>query len=99
MNLETPLVCTNEQNAIEGDRQWFEQNPGRSHRIRWLVEGELDLHARGICIVIQQVEPGIRLRIPIFVGEVNISLEECPEGVAAEIFNNALQGETIRETH
>lgn len=52
----------------ENDRNWFEQNPKRSHRARLPFPGEADKEAAGapaehtMIMLVRQVEPGNRLK-------------------------------------
>ena len=59
------------------DAAWFEANAGRSHRLRPMLEGEAAAHfgegsipelppAHEHCVIVRQVEPGKRIRIPFW---------------------------------
>ncbi|WP_274919467.1 hypothetical protein [Streptomyces sp. WZ-12] len=61
------------QRAAEGDRVWFDKNPGASVRAREALPGEHDHRAFGpeplapnqkIAVVVVQAAPGRRTRIP-----------------------------------
>ena len=77
--------------ASEEDRVFFEQHPGRQHRVRPFVPGELPVHGvhgDGIWIIaVRNVRPGVRARLPLYVRFMP------PEGelAAAAIFELALE--------
>ncbi len=49
--------------ASECDRAWFKAHPGRAHRIRRALFGEVPLHPDLLCFVaVRQVAPGVRVR-------------------------------------
>ena len=79
--------------ASEADRIWFEQHPRRQHRVRPYVPGELPVH--GIagdgrwCVAVRNVRPGMRVRLPIYVGR----LPPGDEQTAAVIFAHAFGGD------
>ncbi len=56
--------------ASESDRVFFERHPNRDHHVRPFVPGELPVH--GIAgdgrwiVVVRNVRPGMRVRLPIF---------------------------------
>lgn len=56
---------------IQDDRKWFERNPGRRYRLRRARPGELELlqchkppNMLG-SILVEQIRPGARIRIPL----------------------------------
>jgi hypothetical protein len=60
----------------QDDAEWFEARPDRSHRLREPFDGEVDATFGGrlppappghrVVIIIRQVEPGRRVRLPFF---------------------------------
>jgi hypothetical protein len=60
---------------IIDDREWFENNPARSHRLRSTFPGETFGEnqipppalspGRTDAVLVRQIEPGMRMRIPI----------------------------------
>jgi hypothetical protein len=63
----SPEVC---DLASDRDRDWFVQNPGRSHRVRPAHGGEfpfLETPADGWALIVcRQVCPGVRVRLSFY---------------------------------
>jgi hypothetical protein len=53
--------------ASESDRQWFEDHPGANSRIRLSIAGELPAGCNSVFIHVEQIEPGLRIRRPVYV--------------------------------
>jgi hypothetical protein len=57
--------------ASEGDRIWFEQNPHRRYRIRDLIQfennGPMELPPFGMTwrVVVTEIKKGVRFRMPV----------------------------------
>ncbi len=53
--------------ASEGDRVWFELHPGEDVRLRPIIDGEFwpNHFDRASHVIVQQVRPGFRLRLPV----------------------------------
>jgi hypothetical protein len=73
--------------ASEDDRAWFEANPNRSFRARPQVPGEWPAgalsrlpHGQFWFTVINQVKPGVRMRLPI-----SVEAEPDPDERAASV--------------
>jgi hypothetical protein len=74
------------------DRDWFRQNPGRSHRARLPLPSEIDEEhynpppGRNLIILVRQAEPGIRLVSTICVDTESLPLPDS-ETLAHTLFN------------
>jgi hypothetical protein len=57
--------------ASEGDRVWFEENPGRRHRLRDMIpfenNGPMELPPFGMTwrVVVTEIKTGVRFRLPV----------------------------------
>jgi hypothetical protein len=71
---------------VQDDRKWFKNHPERSHRIRRLFsddeaecfkrrDGGLYEGIRLVGVAVQQVEPGSRIRIPVYCDESTTDAE------------------------
>jgi hypothetical protein len=89
--------------AIEGDRQFFEQNPCRKHRIREIAQGEIydfpnaaielaGVPDANVVIIVRQLVPGARWRVPFLL----VVCSELPstEEFAAFLFQTAASYKT-----
>ncbi|WP_228542506.1 hypothetical protein [Nocardia sp. XZ_19_369] len=69
----TPQEMAIVAQASEGDRQWFDANPGARHRVRAAVAGEFDAEidpsecppGYHSVIAVEQIAPGHRLKTPL----------------------------------
>lgn len=68
------------------DAAWFNANPSRAHRVRrvFLHEFPEELHEQSDFVVVRQVKPGLRTRLPITPIE---QFQDAPEHVAHAIFD------------
>jgi hypothetical protein len=90
-------VCVLDYEWKSNDRQWFEQNPGRTHRARMPFPDEIDKETPvgyAPVMLIRQVEPGSRLRSKFF---LHTSLLPLPddEALAHALFDVAMQDEAV----
>jgi hypothetical protein len=73
------------------DGDWFEQNPTRSHRIRWPFPGEADAEVANtpagtvLMMIVRQVQPGVRRRAAVFIDAEFLPLPE-DEAVVHALF-------------
>jgi hypothetical protein len=70
------------------DRDWFEQNPQRSHRARPPFPGEVDEEAplgQALIMLVRQVQPGVRRRASVFIDAEFLPLPE-DEAVVHALF-------------
>ena len=84
----------------DDDRDWFECNQKRSHRVRMPFPGEVDKEAvetpagQVLIMLVRQVEPGFRLR-----AAVNLDADWLPvpddEAVAYALFEIAMRREAV----
>ena len=53
--------------ASEDDRRWFEEHPHEKWRIREIIAGQFgSVQPQALHVLVMQIEPGIRMRGPIF---------------------------------
>jgi hypothetical protein len=84
----------------EDDREWFAQNPSRTHRIRLPFSGECDAEAANVpaghtlIVLVRQVEPGIRMR-PALCCNANLLPLPDDEAAAHALFEVALGREDM----
>ena len=58
--------------ASEDDRRWFEEHPQETWRIRDIIAGEFGpFQPQAFQVLVMQIEPGIRMRGPIFAWGTN----------------------------
>jgi hypothetical protein len=82
------------------DRDWFEQNPTRSHRIRRPFPGEVDEEVANtpagtvLMMIVRQIEPGVRIRPAV---SVDVELLPIPddEATAHALFEAAMGREHL----
>ena len=78
------------------DAAWFKANPGRSHRLRPVLKGEAETFHPEVSqvemppdhrieVLVRQVKPGVRARIP-FVRDMSIEIPD-EEGIIHSIFD------------
>jgi hypothetical protein len=48
------------------DREWFRSHPLRSHRLRRPIAGEFTDGSAENWVVVRQLQPGVRLRLPFY---------------------------------
>jgi hypothetical protein len=97
--------CTLAVNPSDGpwkddDRIWFEQNRGRSHRVRMPFPGERDEEVaktptgHALIVLVRQVEPGMRIRPAV---SLNADLLPLPddEAVGHALFEAAVGHEAV----
>src|SRR5262245_32523191 len=83
------------------DREWFERNRSRSHRVRMPFPGEVDKEAINapaghvLTMLLRQVEPGTRLKAGFY---LNANLLPVPddEAVAHALFKLAVGREAVQ---
>lgn len=68
----------------EDDRKWFEAHPTRSFRLRRLFRDEYPLILSGCAthVVVRQLAPGMRDKVPCADGDVGRSLDALPKSDA-----------------
>jgi hypothetical protein len=83
----------------DDDREWFERNPTRSHRMRVPFPGELDgveiPAGRKVIMVVRQVEPGQRLRAAFDPDVILLPGSPHDEAFAHALFEVAVGREAI----
>jgi hypothetical protein len=64
-----PYLCVEDSAWKTDDKLWFENHPDRSHRLRPMFPGEMQLPdsppGTEWHIIVRQVEPGQRIRLPL----------------------------------
>lgn len=81
------------------DREWFRANPERSHRMRFLFDGEVLRRGNEPCpgvtfiCLVRQVEPGKRVRKGFWINSEILPVPDA-EPVAAALFD-ASNGEAL----
>jgi len=79
-------VNTTDSPWKDADREWFEQNPTRAHRVRSPFPGEADKEAantpvgHALVMLVRQVQPGARLRAAV---PLDANLLPLPDDEAA----------------
>lgn len=68
------------------DREWFRSHSHRSHRLRRAVTGEFPEGSTDTWVVVRQLEPGVRQRLP-FNALVQLPSGEAPEHVAHAMYD------------
>jgi hypothetical protein len=82
------------------DGDWFEQNPTRSHRIRWPFPGEADAEVANtpagtvLMMIVRQVQPGDRRRAAVFIDAEFLPLPE-DEAVVHALFEAVTGHEAV----
>ncbi len=67
----TPLGAVMDETS-ERDRVWFEEHPGVTHYTRPQAEGEFPLpQTRGV-VWVEQIKPGVRIRVPLTPGSSSL---------------------------
>ena len=82
--------------ARELDRLWFQANPGRHHRIRRAIVGELPEATAEDYVVFRQVRPGVRIRVAFLLNKP-LPDGEAPEGFAEALLQSILEQRARRE--
>jgi hypothetical protein len=72
--------------AVYLDREWFHSHPHRTHRIRRAIAGELPSVPPDHYVVVRQVHPGFRLRLP-FDMAAPLPQDEAPEHIAHAVYD------------
>jgi hypothetical protein len=84
----------------EDDRNWFEQNPKRSHRARLPFPGEADKEAAGtpaehtMIMLVRQVEPGNRLKTNFYLTTEALPVPD-DEAIIHALFEIAMEREPL----
>jgi hypothetical protein len=84
--------------AIDDDRQWFKNNPGRQHRIMPPLPGELVISPapprpdHELIVVVREVRPGARLRV---MAEHRGAAPINSEAMARDLYEQARSAETV----
>ncbi|MEO3475771.1 hypothetical protein AAFN86_28225 [Roseomonas sp. CAU 1739] len=87
------LMRATEQ-ASDADRRWFAENPGRSHRMRRPMFGEVPAHPDFLTFVlVKQVQPGFRVRTAIYADTPPPG--EADEASAAWLWNSAMASQGV----
>jgi len=64
-----PYLCVEDSPWKTDDKNWFKNHPDRSHRLRPMFPGEMQLPdlppGQEWHVIVRQVEPGQRIRLPI----------------------------------
>jgi hypothetical protein len=68
------------------DREWFRSHPLRSHRLRRATAGEFTDGSAEKWVVVRQLQPGVRARLP-FDAFVTFPSEEAPEHIAHAMYD------------
>jgi hypothetical protein len=82
---QVPAAATPSDLAKRSDRDWFCSQPHRSHRLRRTIAGEFPDEA-GDWVLVRQLEPGVRLRLP-FKALAQFPSGEAPEHVAHAMYD------------
>jgi hypothetical protein len=99
-NGRVPYISVLDHPWKDDDRDWFKQNPSRSHRVRMPFPDEADKEAAEIpaghtlIMLVRQVEPGKRLRTDLFINDELLPLPDN-EAVAHALFEVAVQREPV----
>lgn len=84
---------------MRDDRDWFKQNPTRSHRMRMPFPGELDgvkiPAGRTVIILVRQVAPGQRIRAVLDPDIILLPGSLDDEAAAHALFEVAMQREAM----
>ena len=66
--------------ASEADRKWFAGNLLRQHRLRPFFDGEMEIppvpSGAQVWIAVRQIEPGVRMRVPVLTARTPEDSEE-----------------------
>jgi hypothetical protein len=82
------------------DREWFERNRERAHRVRMPFPGEVDEEAantpagQALIMLVRQVEPGSRVRAAVFLDANFLPLPD-DEAVVHALFEAAMGREAV----
>jgi hypothetical protein len=80
---QVPAAATPSDLAKRSDRDWFCSHLHRSHRLRRMIAGEFP---DGDWVLVRQLEPGVRLRLP-FKALAQFPSGEAPEHVAHAMYD------------
>ena len=84
MTLLLPAIA---DETSEGDRAWFERHPNRHTYVRAFVPGELPISLMagdGVqCMVVRQIRPGVRMRLPLYLPRMPADTETAARRVLA----------------
>jgi len=93
-------VNTTDSPWKDADREWFEQNPTRAHRVRSPFHGEADKEAantpvgHALVMLVRQLQPGRRLRAAVFL-DANLLPLPNDEAVVHALFEAAIGREAL----
>ena len=75
------------EETSEADRLWFEARPKRNFRLREATEHERSVGTHSDQVLVCQVEPGTRARLPVIVSDM-VDVDRAPEPMCAAIFEH-----------
>ncbi|PWT94422.1 MAG: hypothetical protein C5B53_13195 [Candidatus Melainabacteria bacterium] len=75
------------EETSEGDRLWFEARPKRNFRLREATAHERSVGTHSDHVLVCQVEPGTRARLPVIVSDM-VDVDRAPEAMCAAIFEH-----------
>jgi hypothetical protein len=98
--VRVPNVNARDYPWKSNDRDWFERNQDRSHRVRVPLPGECDAETANIpaghalILLVRQVEPGSRIRAAVHCSVDLLPLSD-DEAAAHALFEVAMQREAV----
>ena len=96
----TPQINLLDYPWKDDDRDWFERNPKRAHRVRMPSPGEVDEEVANtpagtaLMMIVRQIKPGVRIRPAV---SVDVELLPIPddEATAHALFEAAMGREHL----
>ena len=101
---DLPMCSEADDKASSLDRNWFERRPARSYRLRRVVVGEMipttldvpqdyrhTMHNPNTLVLVKQVQPGLRIRLPLESQPIDCQCDEC----LGKLFDLILQSANV----